>query len=264
MKMKRILLFMLFTVLFLGILGQVYTGKALAETENSSETSDFKFPRLSDVAGILSESEAAELFSDLEEISERQNCDVIIMTVDGKTTEDDIQGFADHLLNKSFDRPDGILFLVDVTERHWAISTKGLAMKIFSESVLDDMEDKVVSRLRDNEFNKACFEFAKLSDKYITEYHSFFKPKIAGIALLIALIISGIVIAVLLGQLKSVAPERAASRYVVDGSFVLDDSGDFFLYRTVSKTRRSTESSGGSSGSRSNSSSSNGGRSGSF
>lgn len=256
MKMKRILLFMLFTILSFGILGQVYTGKALAETENS--------PRLIDGAVILTDSENTELLDSLNKISERRNCDVVVMTVAGETTEDNIQRFADELLNTSFDKPDGILFLVDVTERHWAISTKGLAMKIFSESVLDDMEDKVVSHLRDNEFNKACFEFAKLSDKYIAEYHSFFKPKIAGIALLIALIISGIVIAVLLGQLKSVAPERAASRYVVDGSFVLDDSEDFFLYRTVSKTRRSTESSGGSSGSRSNSSSSNGGRSGSF
>ena len=70
------------------------------------------------------------------------------------------------------------------------------------------------------------------------------------IALVIG-IIAGVVVAFILkGQLKSVKKRHTAREYVREGSMNIRRAGDFFLYRTVSKTKRQSSSSGsrGSSG----------------
>ena len=70
-------------------------------------------------------------------------------------------------------------------------------------------------------------------------------------SLLIGAAISGIILLNLRGRTKGLRPETNADRYLVRDSFVLVDSSDTFSYKTVSKTRRETEtrSSGGGGGS---------------
>jgi len=70
----------------------------------------------------------------------------------------------------------------------------------------------------------------------------------------VGLLIGLITALVLKAQLKTVRPRHEASEYLRKDSFVLSASRDFFLYRTVNRVRRQSESSSG--GSRTHTSSS--------
>ena len=64
----------------------------------------------------------------------------------------------------------------------------------------------------------------------------------AVIALVAGLLIAAIYTASLKGQLKSVQAQRAAASYVKNGSLNVTNSRDFFLYRHVSRTEKSSSS----------------------
>ena len=84
--------------------------------------------RLADQAGLLDTDQKESLCNTLDEISEREQVDVIIVTtnsLEGKTAQayaDDY--FIDHGYGQGEDG-DGILFLVDMGDRNWAIATHG-------------------------------------------------------------------------------------------------------------------------------------------
>ena len=61
-------------------------------------------------------------------------------------------------------------------------------------------------------------------------------------ALIIGLVVTMIMGLALWSQLKSVRQCNEATNYVVPGSFRLTRQGDYYLYRTVTKTKRSKES----------------------
>ena len=68
-------------------------------------------------------------------------------------------------------------------------------------------------------------------------------------------IIAGLIVALVLkGQLKSVRKQNEANVYVKPGSMQMTVQNDFFLYRTVDRRQKSSNSSSGSSPSRGSSS----------
>lgn len=86
---------------------------------------------LVDNAGILEKEQYEELEKKLEEVSTQQACDVVIVTVpdlEGKEAsvyaDDyyDLQGYGQG------PDLDGILFLLDMGDRNWAISTSGFGI----------------------------------------------------------------------------------------------------------------------------------------
>ena len=87
---------------------------------------------------------------------------------------------------------------------------------------------------------------------------------------LVFAVIAGVIISFLImikytKQLKSVQAKAKADDYVVKDSLNLKSAKDIFLYKTVSRVRRQTESSGGGGGSHTSSSgSSHGGGGGKF
>ena len=93
--------------------------------------------RLADQAGLLDTDQKESLCNTLDEISEREQVDVIIVTtnsLEGKTAQayaDDY--FIDHGYGQGEDG-DGILFLVDMGDRNWAIATHGYAIEAFTDA----------------------------------------------------------------------------------------------------------------------------------
>ena len=86
-----------------------------SDTQSTPQKEVSSYERLKDEAGLLSEDEADSLLARLDEISERQSCDVIVVTVaslDGKTAEsyaDDYFDFNGYGLGQD---GDGILLLL--------------------------------------------------------------------------------------------------------------------------------------------------------
>ena len=79
-------------------------------------------PRLTDQADLLSDDEETELLHKLDEISERQQSDIVVVTrksLKGKSAMEYADDFYDNNGYGFGDGKDGILFLISMEERDW-------------------------------------------------------------------------------------------------------------------------------------------------
>ena len=159
---------------------------------------------------------------------------------------------------------DGILLLLSMDTREWAISTYGNAIDIFTDSVQADITDSFLSYISDGDYFSGFNRFADLCDNQIAYYnenggysYDYGKEPFGwftaiGGSLLIGLVVGLIVALSLKSQLTSVKPQAMATAYTKPGSLRITDRQDMFLYHTITRTARPKETS--SSGSRSHSS----------
>lgn len=248
---------------------------------NAEEIPDTRqLPRLVDNADILTDSEEETLNDTLDKISEKQKCDVAVVTVnslDGKTVEAYADDFYDYNGYGYGDDRSGILLLVAMDDREWHMTTTGYGITAFTDAGLSYMEDQFVSYLSDGKYMDAFSKYASLCDDFLTQakkgepYDTGNLPKgkvsplwILG-DLLIGCAIALIMALVKKSKLKSVKSQVEATAYEKKGSLHLTEKADHFVNRVVTtrKIERKTEG-GGSSTHSSSSGSSHGGRSGKF
>ena len=237
-----------------------------------------KVPRLVDNADVLTDSEEKSLLAKLNEISERQQIDVIIVTT-YNAEYNTITQFADDYNGSNFgDDGDSILLAMDFGKRDWAISTKGKAISIFTDAGQKYMTDKFLPYLSDGDAYKGFETYANLCDKFIEQYKTGSAydvgnlPKernmvfLIGASVIPALLLALAVCYGMTSQLKTVRRQYAADNYELNNSFYVNAAQDFFLYKKLSRTRRESSSSsgGGSSTHRSSSGGTYGGSSGKF
>ena len=119
--------------------------------------------RLVDDAGLLSESEKQSLSDELDEISDRQAFDVVIVTtnsLDGKSaTEYADDYYDDNGYGYNYDR-DGILLLVSMEDHDWAISTCGFGIEAFTDAGQNYISERFLPELSDGNYAKAFQIFA--------------------------------------------------------------------------------------------------------
>ena len=236
-------------------------------------------PRLVDQADLLTDTQETSLQQELDNISEKLNFDVAIVTVDS-TGSRTPQAFADDYYDYNGfgmgTNADGVLLLVSMAERDWHISTAGFGITAFTDAGLDYMSDIFVPYMSDGDYMKAFETYADLCEQFVTQakngraYDNGNMPKVpfnlvkyAGIALIGGVVIALLIVEVMRRSLQSVRPQRSAGNYIKNGSMHITDSEDRFLYANVSKRAR-PKSSSGSSSHRSSSGRSHGGRGGKF
>ncbi len=230
--------------------------------------------RISDWAELLSDDEEAELSDQLDEISERQQFDIVIVTLDSLEGAD-VTAYADDFYDYNGygfgEEKDGILFLISMEERDWCISTSGYGITAFTDVGQEYLSEKFLPYLSDGDYGEAFRIFASQRDDYITQARAGtpydvdnmptepFSPFgaliiAAGTGFIAAFIATGIM---KLG-LRSVFSEPKAESYIKKDSLNLTKNYDLFLYRNVTRTERQKEtgSSGGSGGSTTHTSSS--------
>lgn len=229
-------------------------------------------PRLLDGAGLLTETEQSALLAKLNEISERQQIDVIIVTTEtpeGKTP----RNYADDLFDQNGygfgTEHDGVMLLVSMEDRDWWITTCGYGMTAITDDGIRYISDRFLPDLKDGDYAAAFDTFAGLCDEFITQaktgqpYDGSHMPKEpfnVGSKLLVAMVISFVIALIVTGsmkaKLKTVRMQTAAASYVRANSMNITESHDMYLYSTVSRTKR--QESGGSSGGSSSHTSSSG------
>ena len=242
-----------------------------------------------DGAKVLTTEELEILKSKLAQISDENNIDVGVVTVeylDGKSAQE----FANDLFEQNKfgkgENRDGILLLVATKDREWAMSTHGSAKEAFNEEGLDYLSGEFLPYLSDDDFYSAFENFADnaqelgtmyvAGDPYGEDYYTDDENyPIDGeesnekginnevwipLSIVIGCAISLVIMMMYKSQLKSVKSENRADDYLIDMKLV--KSQDIFLYRTVPRTMRpkNTDTGGSSSGG----GSSYGGSSGSF
>lgn len=241
-------------------------------------------PRLVDEANLLTAAEEETLLEKLDEISERQQVDIVVVTVDSLGGASPI-AFADDFYDfygYGFgSEKDGILLLISMEERDWYISTAGYGITAVTDAGWEYIAERFTEDLSEGDYAGAFTIFAGQCDDFITQartgepYDVGNLPKkpfgfgqhfavTFGAGFVIALIVTG----VMAGQLKTVGSKRAADNYVKPGSMQLTKRSDLFLYHRVSRRARPTgngsRSSGGSSTHRSSSGRRHGGGGGKF
>ena len=241
--------------------------------------------RIFDDAEVLTEDEDNELEDALEELSLRQNFDVVIATIESleSVDYDSMEAYADDLYDfcqfgYGADR-DGVLLLVSVGDRKWHISTCGYGITAFTDAGIQYLGEQMTPDMADGDY--AAFRtFVQWSDDYITAARAGHPYDVKNLpreplslmylflAVGIGLVLAWVIVHVMKGQLRSVAFQENAASYVREGSMKLTNSRELFLYRDVHRTEhveeKDSDSSGGSSTHTSSSGTTHGGGGGSF
>lgn len=283
---SKIKLLLSMALMLMILSGRLVNVDAMASDTQSTQPKEVSSgERLKDEAGLLSDDEAGSLLAQLDEISERQNCDVIVVTVaslDGKTAEsyaDDYFDFNGYGLGQD---GDGILLLLSMEDRDWAISTHGFAITAFTDAGQSYMTDHFLSYISAGEYAQGFQKYAELCDQFLTQakegepYDTDNLPKgsVAFVWLPIDIVI-GCIIAFFRAQgkkkrLKTVRKKVSARDYIVQGSLKARTGREILLNRTVSSRdisssdNSSSGSGGGSSTHTSSSGETHGGSSGKF
>lgn len=251
----------------------------LAE-ESSKVSKDY----VVDNADLLTQTEENELSEKLQDISDELQFDVVVVTtnsIGSKTATEYADDYFDYNGYGRGSNNDGALFLVDMGDRKWAISTSGYGIEAIVDSALDDMEEEIVPYLKSGDYDGAFNEFADLTydivndakngKSYSNSTTSTTKNhKNIGTNLIVAFSIGAgislIIILVHRSKLKPVKFQKEAKEYIVPGSFNLRRSDDVFLYFNITKVPIPKNNDSDDSGSfhSSSSGSSHGGSSGSF
>lgn len=247
--------------------------------------------RFVDEAGLLTGSERTELLEKLNEISERQQVDVVVVTVnslEGASATEYADDFYDMNGYGFGNEGDGILLLISMEERDWAISTSGFGITAFTDAGLAYISDMIVGDLSDGDYAWAFTLFAEMCDDYITQaktgepYDADHLPKdplvllvFLVFALVVGFVIALIATGIMRSKLKSVYSKTEAGGYVKKGSLNLTLKSDLYLYKDVKRREKpkeeekkdnsdNTRSSGGSTTHKSSSGKKHGGASGKF
>lgn len=237
--------------------------------------------RLADEADILSATEETALLALLNEISEKQKLDVVVVTVNSLNGKSPRVYADDYYDNNNYgfgEQKDGVLLLLAMETRDYYISTSGYGIRAFTDAGIERIGNSIVDDLGDGNYMEAFTTYAEFCDDYITKakdgtpYDTGNMPKgqydimqylliSFAIGFIVALIVTGI----MRSKLKSVRFKSGASDYMKKDSFVLTQSKDIYLYRNVTRRAKpKDDDSGGSSTHHSSSGRNHGGGGGKF
>ena len=257
---KRVFYTVVLTALLLTI---ILPFTALAD-DNARST-----PRYTDDVGLLTASQVNELTAKLDEISARQQFDVVVTVTNSTGSKNPRLYAADFYEEQGFgysEDLDGIILMLAMDYRDFAFVTTGYGLYAFTDEGQAYMEKLFLPHLRNDEFFKAFMAFADAADDFVTKaregerYSTGNIPLTArerlnahlwsaGISLAIAFAVPGIIVSVWTGKLKSVRKQDFAGAYIRGGSMIVNLQRDIFLHRNVSRTARAQSSGSGSSGS---------------
>ena len=214
-------------------------------------------PYVNDYADLLTDSEELDLNKKLLAIKQQYGIDAVIVTTNS-TNGMSIANYADDFYDYNGYGNDGILLVLDMSEREWWFSTKGKGIQYFTDYGIDEIIDDMISDLGNGRYYDAFKTYAKDVEKYINSALSGqiidYQHKKAAFGMMnvlisafIGLLGSLITMLILKGQMKSVAKQRFANEYIVGNSFMLTGASDLFINRHVTRSRRPepTRSSGG-------------------
>lgn len=266
---------------FVAILLSLLLSSCLVVTAFATQA---KLSHVTDEAGLFTDSQRDALEQRAQEISERYNFGVYIVTLEDfqdYTSSSNIEKFAvqfydDYALGYGEDHA-GVMLMLSMAERDYDLDFNSKrANYAFTEAGRDWMENRFLVCFKGNDFYGGYTAYLDTCEEYLEAAENGTpvgegQPSSADDEKLppaIALI-PGAVAALLVGiftcaPMHTAKTKRDADQYVVRGSLNLLRRSDMFLHRSVSRRPRQTENNDHSGGSHHYSSGSHSGRSGKF
>ena len=205
---------------------------------------------VNDFSDLLSDEEEEKLNRKLQKIKEKHGFDAVVVTTDSFNNME-AGDYADDFYDYSQYSEDGIVFILNMAEGTWYVSTKGKAIDYFTDYGIDEIFDEMVGSISNGEYYKAFVIYADRVEEYITngeegdiididnhkEKKSFgpLNLFISTIAGAISSLITGLSLS---GQMKNTSRQHFAGNYIVSNSFHINGASDMLVNRHVSRTRR--------------------------
>jgi len=236
----------------------------------------FAKSRVIDSAGLLSAAEAASLQDLADTVSLTYNFDLVIVTENDignaqpMSYADDFFDYNGYGLGK--DR-DGCLLLVVMGIRDYSFSTSGRGNGILNDVAAGKLEKDLLNSLGKNEFYNAFVAFVKNWEEFLVldaegrHYNVFYEYNVimVVIAWLVSLGIGFLIVGIWKKGMNTALSQTQAAAYITPGSLSFAVQQDQFLYSSVSKIARASDSGSPGGGIHTSSSGrSHGGRSGKF
>lgn len=207
-----------------------------------------------DEADLLTIQQEEDLAAYAQSIRSEYDIDVAIVIVsssEGKSA----QGYADDYFDYNGygvgDDDSGVLFLLAIQDREYAISTYGKAIDALSDRDIDELLDSVYDSFRSGNYYMGLRTYL---DTLESELHDYAQPKdpnyasIGVISLAVGAGAGGIGLATMRSGMKTAKPQVGAQSYLANNSFTLPVNQDTFLYTRTSRTRIQHDSSSGGGG----------------
>lgn len=206
--------------------------------------------RLYDDGDLLSDAEEALIRARLDGVSERLGFDILIVTADDCATADDYTMIsrADYYYDNSlvYLADDAAILVMDISGECYIRTYGRLGDKI--EEELDRFRTPVKGSAVNGKYKSACESFVSLCDEIITDASSFDLGKNLVISIIVGVVAALITVLGMIAKLKTVGKKTNASDYVRQGSMVINERRDIFLYRTVRRIPKPKNTSSGKGG----------------
>lgn len=211
-----------------------------------------------DEADLLTQQQEEDLAGLAESIINTYQMDVavvIVSSLDGKSSQAYADDYYDYNGYGLGEDDSGVLFLLAIDDREYAISTCGEAIDALSDEDIEYLLDCVFDDFRngdyyqglrtylenlENEFYYYANTTQKSSDSGKTNY-----GKIGIFSLAIGAGAGGIGLATMRSGMNTAKPQVGAQNYLANNSFTMPVHRDMFLYSRTSRTRIQSQSSRG-------------------
>ena len=220
-------------------------------TYDSDAPVSVKKALVNDYADLLTDAEEAKLNNKLQKIKDRYGFDAVVVTTDslnGMSAGD----YADDFYDYSQYGRDGILFLLDMGERTWYVSTKGKAIDYFTDYGIDEIADEMMDDLGDGNYYDAFVIYGDRVEEYIVNGNkgdiidngnekkekSRFGPLNVLMSAAVGAISSLVTSLSLKSRMRNTSRQHFARNYIVGNSFYINGASDMLVNRHVTRTHR--------------------------
>ena len=214
-------------------------------------------PRLVDEADVLTDEEEAEVLAALDEVSERQQFDVVIATVNDYEQADVENAAMDYYDYNGFgfgEENDGIILYLSMGDRELHLTGTGFGIQAFTDFGREKLIEEIKPEMGEDDFYAAFMEYVTLCDDYITQaksgdpydIHNLTEEEsmrdkcikagvIFAFLLLVSCAVSKIVTERAVKKHLSVQQAAHAREYVRAGSFKVPHRRDIFMHSSITK-----------------------------
>lgn len=238
--------------------------------------------KIMDHANLLSDGERNALEQRATDLANHYSIDIVIVTtdsLDGKSSE----AFADDYFDENGygigPEFSGILLLLSMEYRDWAISTCGDAIYAVTDYGVQELFSQIAAELAEDQYYSAFCTYLDALEEYLAAYQNgnpidgyqsdyvgpgtyipgtqdvviHYQPKKdfgwyasrIGVSFVIGLIIALLVLLFMRNQMNTARAQRGAASYLKQDTCRIGIQRDIYLYSHVSKVRRSENSSSG-------------------
>lgn len=223
--------------------------------------------KIYDFAEILTIEEEEQLFSLVTDYIAESSMDLAIVTINENPKsyyngQNSTAVYADDFYDYNDFKKDGVLFLIDLENREYYVSTTGQGILVYDDDRIDQVLDNAEDSMRNGNYFEASKEVIKtLKDFYqsgIPESNANCEITYSGAykcykkvpyfpVILITAIITIITFTIIINSYKKIRSALNASRYISKGKTKIDKRVDLFYNTYTHRERIMSDSDGGSS-----------------